>query len=61
MYGIALEAGCFIAEPVCSVNILVCLDVVEALPVDIRLACDFGMGSLWCDEHFDPILLIHTG
>ena len=61
MYGIAFEAGCFIAEPACSVNIGVRLEEVGVLAVDIRLTCDFGIVSLWCDEHFDPIVLMHTG
>ena len=61
MYGIALEAGCFIAEPACSVNIGIGLEGVGALAGDVRLTCDFGIVSLWCDEHFDPIALICTG
>lgn len=61
MYGIAFEAGCFIAEPVCPVNTGIGLEGVGAVAVDVRLTCDFGIVSLWCDEHFDRIVLVHTG
>ncbi len=61
MYGTAFEAGCLIAEPACSVNTGVGLEGVEAFAVDVRFTCDFGMVSLWRDEHFDRAVLAHAG
>jgi len=61
VYGIALEAGCFIAKPGRSVN--TGLGLVD-VGVEVGKGCfdrGFVIISLWCDKHFNGIVLAHAG
>lgn len=61
MYGIALEAGCFIANPARSVNTGLGLIDDGAGEGNGCFDRGFVMVSLWCNEHLNGAVLAHAG